>query len=87
MENTARLKIMAGQTLQTRSIADWDCIYTVTVLKRTPKMAYVQYFDKTARTKVYTTPEGNEYIMPFGQYAGAAVFYGQEVTDETLIIQ
>lgn len=56
-----------GQTYTTRSLCDHDCIYTITVAKRT--------------TKTITTSEGQllrvgvyqdaEYVMPKGRYSMA----------------
>lgn len=56
-----------GQTYQTRSICDHDCIISVTIASRTDKT--VKTTDgKIFRVKVY---DGAEYIKPWGSYSMA----------------
>lgn len=74
-------KIEAGQVLEARSFADYDCIFRVTVLRRTPKMAVVRYFEKEYRCKVHTNSQGDEYIAALGTYSMAPLFYGLEVEE------
>jgi len=71
------MTITAGQTLTTRSLCDYDCIYTVKVLDRKKSFATVS-LDRNGgevkRVKVYEW-EGREYIMPYGKYSMAPRFY------------
>lgn len=63
------MKFQPGQTYQTRSIGDHDCIIRVTVAKRTAK---------TVTTPVGTTfrlfeYEGVERFRPWGNYSMAPI--------------
>lgn len=67
-------KFTAGQTLESRSICDHNCIFTGTVIKRTAKTVTINTRMKgEKRCKIHTNDEG-EFIFPFGQYSMAPVF-------------
>jgi len=59
-----------GKTYTTRSICDYDCIISITVLARTAKTikAKVRGELKTLRIAEY---EGREMVKPWGSYSMA----------------
>lgn len=61
-----------GKTYATRSICDHDCIYSFTILARTPKSVTVKVSGETVRRglKVWS---GVEQFKPFGTYSMCAV--------------
>lgn len=59
-----------GKTYSTRSICDYDCIFSVTIHKRTDKTVTTE----RGRHKVYVSGDGSEYIMPWGKYSMCPVF-------------
>jgi hypothetical protein len=67
--------ITSGQTLTARSACDYDCIFQIEVLARTPKTATVRYQGKVSRCKIYTNNEGHEYVRALGTYSLAPSFY------------
>ena len=74
--------IKAGDTLTTRSLCDYDCIYTITILKRTAKTAtFTDYHGNagdTRTSKIRLDWEGCEFIRP-DSYSMAPAFHGQKV--------
>lgn len=65
---TTRFEI--GRTYGTRSIGDHDCIFQMVVVKRTPKMIYIERHGEISRKKV-TVWNGVEQIS-MGNYSMAA---------------
>lgn len=64
-------KFEVGRTYSTRSLGDWDCIYTWTVVARTAKFVTTQYMaDPPKRTGIYVY-DGIERTRPFGDYSMA----------------
>lgn len=59
----------AGQTYQTRSICDADCIIRVTVASRTAKTVKTAE-GKTLRVGVY---DDAEFVKPWGSYSMAPI--------------
>lgn len=57
----------AGETYQTRSICDNNCIFSITVAKRTAKTITTTE-GKVLRIAIY---EGVEYVKPLGSYSMA----------------
>lgn len=66
-------KIIANQTLTSRSICDYNCIFSVKVISRKGNFATIEESGNTKRTKVYTDNEGNEYLQP-EKYSMAPIF-------------
>jgi len=69
------MKFQTGKTYSTRSICDHNCIFSITVLKRTAKTIKVkdphdQHSIKTLRVSEW---EGNEQVKPFGSYSMCAI--------------
>jgi hypothetical protein len=65
------MKFEAGKTYWTTSIGDSECIWTITVLRRTAKTLYVTDENgnaKTLRVKV-DTYDGGETVAPKGNYS------------------
>lgn len=60
------MKFEVGQTYQTRSIGDHNCIISVTIASRTEKTVKTSK-GETFRTKI--NPEGAEYIFPWGRHS------------------
>ena len=63
-------KFEVGKQYSTRSICDYDCIFSITVLKRTAKTITTE----RGRTKVHVSGDGSEYVMPWGKYSMCPVF-------------
>lgn len=61
-----------GQAYATRSICDWDCIFSFTILSRTAKAVTINVHGKTVRRGVKIV-DGVEAFKPFGSYSMAAV--------------
>jgi hypothetical protein len=60
-------QFQVGQTYKTRSICDYNCIYAITVAKRTAK-TITTTSGKVLRVNVY---QGAEEVMPMGRYSMA----------------
>ena len=71
MKTTKTIK--AGQTLTTRSICDYNCIYTLEVLSRKGAFAVIKWMNDEKRKKVLIDSDGCEFIMP-ERYSMAPVF-------------
>jgi hypothetical protein len=64
-------EFVVGETYSVRSLGDWECIWTFTVVKRTAKfVTLVDAHGDTYRVGV-TTWDGVERCMPFGRYSMA----------------
>ncbi len=73
MTNKPKL-IKADTTMQARSTGDYNCIFEITVIKRTAKQAtIIDVYKKTVRTKIHSDESGNEYLKP-ESYARAPIF-------------
>lgn len=74
--------IKVGDTLIARSLFDYDCIYTMTILKRTPNTAtFTDYrcgYGATRTSKIRKDWEGNEFIRP-DLWSMAPTFFGKKV--------
>lgn len=72
---TTRFEV--GKTYATASIGDHECIFKVTVTKRTDKTVTITGF-RNKRCKVYINEKGVEYIKP-ENYSFAPIFDATEV--------
>jgi hypothetical protein len=61
-----------GKTYFVRSICDYDCIHSFTILARTAKSVTVTVHGKTVRRGL-TNYSGIEQFKPFGSYSMCAV--------------
>jgi hypothetical protein len=58
-----------GKTYTTRSICDHNCVFAITIAKRTAKTVTTTD-GKRLGIKVY---DGREQVMPFGRYSMAPI--------------
>jgi hypothetical protein len=56
--------IKSNTTLTSRSICDYNCIFSLEVISRKGNFATIKYMNQTRRTKVYSDRDGNEYLQP-----------------------
>lgn len=71
-----------GQTYSARSICDYDCIFSFTILGRTAKSITVNVRGSVVRRSL-SIYEGVEQFKPFGSYSMAAIV-GADDPDLTL---
>lgn len=56
--------IKTNQTLTSRSICDYNCIFELNVIERKGNFATIKYMNQTKRIKVKIDSDGNEYLQP-----------------------
>ena len=61
-----------GATYSTRSVCDHDCVFSFTILKRSPKSVWVDVDGKVVRRAIEVW-QGTETFYPFGKYSMAAI--------------
>ena len=66
------IEFVPGKTYQTRSLGDWDCIYTVKVVARKNKMLTVEVHGKLQKN-IAKVVDGVEQFKPFGNHSMCAV--------------
>lgn len=72
-------KFLVGKTYSTRSICDYDCIFSFTVLSRTEKTVTItDNRDRTVRRKVRPV-NGYEAIDPLGRYSMSPVLTAEDL--------
>ena len=82
---TTTAKFEAGTTYYARSACDWDCIYRVTVVRRTAKSVWITdpHSDgKPKRRAIVDYGDGVERFYPFGRYSMAAVMRADRTAAE-----
>jgi hypothetical protein len=65
-------QFQVGNTYQTRSICDHDCIFSFTILSRTAKSVRVTVHGKVVRRGL-SIWNGVEQFKPFGTYSMCAI--------------
>jgi hypothetical protein len=65
------LKFEAGKTYATRSICDYECVISATIVKRTAKTVTVETSRGVKLFRVATDWNGNESFKPWGSYSMA----------------
>jgi len=65
-------QFQVGKTYFARSICDYDCIHSFTILGRTAKSVTIAVRGKTVRRGL-TSYDGIEQFKPFGSYSMCAV--------------
>ena len=65
--------IQSGQTLQSRSICDHDCIFSVEVIERKGSFVTVKAMNEIKRMKVHSDSCG-EFIYALGKYSMCPIF-------------
>ena len=67
---TAKTQFIVGQTYQTRSPCDHDCIITAKVLTRTAHTVTVELNNRGTKTfRVKAGYNGDEMFSPWGRYS------------------
>ena len=66
-----------GKTYTTRSVCDYDCIFTFKCIKRTAKTVTFESImrNKPIRVKLRTESDGSEWVLPLGSYSMAPVLH------------
>jgi hypothetical protein len=72
------MQFQVGQTYATRSICDYDTIFSFTILARTAKTVTVNVHGKVVRRGL-SIWEGNEQFKPFGNYSMCTVVGADDV--------
>ena len=68
------IQFKVGQTYSARSLCDWNCIFSFTILARTAKTVTIKVDGKTVSRGVKPNWDGiAESFKPFGSYSMAAV--------------
>jgi hypothetical protein len=62
-------QFQVGRTYSIRSICDYECVYSFTILSRTAKTISVSVRGAIVRRKVGIDEKGIEYFMPYGSYS------------------
>ena len=65
-------QFQVGQTYATRSICDYDRIFSFVILGRTAKTITTSIHGKVVRRRL-SVWEGNEQFKPFGNYSMCAI--------------
>lgn len=66
-------KFEVGRTYATRSVCNSECIFKITIIKRTEKTVTIDEGNgKTKRCKIYTDMRNAEAIYPYGIYSRGA---------------
>jgi hypothetical protein len=71
-QETKMNQFQIGRTYSTRSICDYDCIFSFTILGRTAKTVTTQVHGKTVRRGL-SLWNGVEQFKPFGNYSMCAI--------------
>lgn len=67
-----------GKEYSTRSICDYDCIFTIKITGRTAKTVTYEYMGETRRSKI-RVDEFGEFIRP-DRYSMAPIFHAKETS-------
>ena len=65
--------IKPNSTITAKSVCDSDCIFSITVIKRTAKMATIIHQGNEMRVKIKLDSDGNEFVKP-DSYSMAPIF-------------
>jgi hypothetical protein len=77
----AVVRFVVGEEYYDRSSCDYDCIFRVTVTKRTAKSVWFMYHGTEKRAKIHQW-SGVETFMPFGSYSMAAVMSADRLSSK-----
>jgi hypothetical protein len=72
MEVKEMIKFKTGETYETRSVCDHNCIFRFKILRRTAKSVWVNVHGEKAR-RLIEVYDGKETFYPFGKYSMAAI--------------
>ena len=70
-----------GQTYATRSIYDYDTVFSFTIIGRTAKTVTVNVHGKVVRRGL-SVWEGNEQFKPFGSYSMCAIIGADDLVSD-----
>jgi hypothetical protein len=70
-KKTKRFK--AGQSVSCRSLCDYDCVWSGTIVKRTAKTVTVKLENERERRCKIHEIRGEEFIFPLGRYSMAPI--------------
>ena len=77
-------KFEVGKQYYATSICDSNCIFKITVFRRTEKtLFYMQDNSRARRTRIKTDEKGNEFIQP-DNYSMAPVFRAERELKEVI---
>ena len=65
-------QFVTGKTYETRSICDYNCIFSFEILRRTKKCVLILVHGDIVRRKIEIY-NGTETFYPFGKYSMAAI--------------
>jgi hypothetical protein len=71
------MKFQVGKTYATRSICDYDCIFSFEILSRTEKTVTTKVHGKLVKRGVKVS-DGIEQFKPFGSYSMCAVITAEK---------
>jgi hypothetical protein len=76
------MKFKLGKTYQTRSICDYDCIFSYEITKLNKGFVTVKSRMKgEKRRKIFVDSEGVEFCYPEGQYSMCPILRADKVAD------
>ncbi len=69
-------KFTEGQELSTRSLCNYDYVFTGKVISRTDKTVTISTDEtRIKRCKIHFDSDGNEFIYPFGRHSMCPTFW------------
>jgi len=68
-----------GKTYTTRSVGDYDCIFSFTVIKRTAKRITLKEYGKDITTRGIYVYDNSECCKPLGEYSMCPVIRADRV--------
>lgn len=77
-------KFIVGKTYATASLCDSECIYLITVTKRTAQTVWFIYFNEEKSRRIFADYNGNEAIRPFGSYSMAPIINASKVVEDKI---
>jgi len=76
-EEPTGTQFIVGTELQCRSLADYDCIFRFTVVKRTDKFVTLRYFNEDLKVAIRCGSDGREYCFPLGKHSMSPMLYAE----------
>jgi hypothetical protein len=68
-----KMQFQTGKTYSTRSVCNSDCVFTVTIKKRTDKTVTCVVRGEEKTFRLSKDHYGSECFMPFGRYSMAPI--------------
>jgi hypothetical protein len=76
-EEPTGTQFLPGTVLRCRSLADYDCIFEFTVVKRTDKFVTLRYFNEDLKVAIRCGSDGREYCFPLGKHSMSPMLYAE----------